>query len=90
MDKFLKIVFTVVLSVFKLGLFCRVLYSYGGLFYSCLEKIVPEESKTVESDLLFFFGNCRYILAGGVFFYKAVFRRNTDYFADASRERAKK
>ncbi len=57
MDKFLKIVFTVVLSVllrfFNWGFSAACYILMAACFIPVWEKIVPEESKTIESDLLF-------------------------------------
>lgn len=57
MDNFLKIVFTVVLSVllrflnWSFSAACYILMAV--CFIPVWEKIVPEESKTIEFDLLF-------------------------------------
>lgn len=57
MDNFLKIVFTVVLSVllrfFNWGFSVACYILMAACFIPVWEKIVPEESKTIESDLLF-------------------------------------
>lgn len=88
MDKFLKIVFTVVLSVllrfFNWGFSVACYILMAACFIPVWEKIVPEESKTIESDLLF-------LGIIGVFWLaaKAVLKKNTDYSADAAHERAK-
>ena len=92
MDNFLKIVFTVVLSVllrflnWSFSAACYILMAV--CFIPVWEKIVPEESKTIEFDLLFL-GIVGVFWLAASFFYKAVFRKNTDYSADAARERAK-
>lgn len=57
MDKFLKIVFTVVLSVLlrflNWGFSAACYILMAACFIPVWEKIVPEESKMIESDLLF-------------------------------------